>query len=160
MNLISFPTQTRYLYFRTMWGQKFAFYALQIKMHSVPESVAHLWPSIVFKWLKGFCPEQVGKTCPSQNFERLGLPRHNCSTPQVLHEGNLVLLASCAATIPHMQKVLTFIGICYFTPFHKAIYCSVVQSTCLKSAGGGGALHFAALNPETISLASSGINSL
>lgn len=101
-------------------------------MHSFPESVAHLWPSIVFRWLKGFWPEQVGKTCPPQNFERLGLPRHNWSTTQVSHEENLVLLAFCAATIQRMQKVLTFIGICYFTAFHNAMYFSAVQSTFLK----------------------------
>lgn len=43
-----------YLCFRIMWGQKFAVYAFQTKPHSVPENTAHLWPSIIFKWLKVF----------------------------------------------------------------------------------------------------------
>jgi len=63
-----------------------------------------------------------------------------------------VLLALCAATTQHMQKVLTFTGICYFTAFHNAMYFSAEQTTTLKSVGGGGTLHFAALKPETISL--------
>lgn len=145
---------SHYLYFRIMWGQKCAFYAFQIKMHSVPESVAHLWPSIVFKWLKSFGAEQVSETCQSQNFERLGLPRHKWSTTQVLHEENLVLLAFWAATTQCMQEILTCTGICYFTAFHNSVYFFAVQNTSLKSVGPGGTLHFAVLNPETISLAS------
>lgn len=114
-----------------------------------PETVAHLWSSIVFKWLKGFWPEQVGDRCSSQHFERLALPRCHSNTAQVVHEENLMLLAFCAATTQRIQKVLTFIGIYYFSAFHNPVYFSALHSTSLKSVGGGGTWHFAPLNPGT-----------
>lgn len=140
---------THCLYFSKMWGHKLAF---QIKkIHSVSESIAHLWPSTILMRLKGCWPEQVGKAL--QNFESLGLPKHNWSTLQILHKQNLVPLAFCAATTLCVQKVLTFLGICSFTAFHNTMCFSAVQITSLKTLRGGGTLHFSALNPETASLA-------
>lgn len=39
-----------------------------------------------------------------------------------------MLLAFCAATTQHVQKVLTFLGICYFTAFHNMMCFSAVQT--------------------------------